>query len=66
MIRSTVLGHVLRLWMAVQGQLTLLAVTGLTVGKMKIIVTNEVQMQAHALTKKLALPMCHGPGSNWP
>ncbi len=47
-------------------RLTLTAVTGIWVGKMKMIETKTVQTHAHTLTKKLALPMCQGPGSNWP
>jgi hypothetical protein len=46
--------------------LTVLPVTGLTVGRIKMILTNKVQRQAHALTNLLALPICHGPGVNLP
>ena len=44
----------------------MLAVTGLTVGRMKMMLTNKVQRQAQAFTKREKTPMCHGPGVNFP
>jgi hypothetical protein len=46
--------------------LTVRAATGLTVGRMKMMLTNNVQIQAQELTNTLALPMCQGPGTNLP
>ena len=45
---------------------TFSAVTGLIVGRIKMILTNVVQSTAHALTQKEALPILKGPGSRFP
>jgi hypothetical protein len=47
-------------------ELTVKAVTGLTVGKMKMMLTNNVQRQAQPFTNLLKTPMFQGPGSNFP
>lgn len=47
-------------------KLTVLPDTGLTVGQTKIMLTNNVQRHAHKFTKGLSLPICQGPGSNFP
>ena len=46
--------------------LTLRAVTGLYVGKMKIMLTKKVQVHAMILIGTLAFPRLHGPGTNFP
>jgi hypothetical protein len=47
-------------------KLTVAAVTGLTVGRMKMMLTKSVQRQAQALTNLPKTPIFHGPGSNFP
>jgi hypothetical protein len=47
-------------------ELTVNAVTGLTVGRMKMMLTNNVQRQAQAFTNLPKTPMFQGPGSNFP
>jgi hypothetical protein len=47
-------------------ELTVNAVTGLTVGRMKMMLTNNVQRHAQPFTNLLKTPMFQGPGSNFP
>jgi hypothetical protein len=50
----------------VEGRLTPRVVTGMEVGRRKMMLTKMVQRHAYALTYIPYLPIYHGPGSNFP